>query len=29
VRFIPSALEEFQDLKILKIIEKKEAGKFA
>ena len=29
VRFIPSALEEFQDLKILKIIEKKDWGKFA
>lgn len=29
VRFIPKALEEFQDLKILKIIEKKDWGKFA
>lgn len=29
VRFIPSALEEFQDLKILKIIEKKDGWKFA
>ncbi len=29
VRFIPKALEEFQELKILKIIEKKDGGKFA
>lgn len=29
VRFIPKALEEFQELKILKIIEKKDGWKFA